>query len=134
MAAYDRVKQTIGRRKGKGYAECAVFNDYYSDYEKMIITFVEAALQRANIHATEIYMEDMDDTHIVLCVKELDVGSGEQIENHYTIRYFDDDMAVGYLLLLYVLYRLEDYCSIRLGWGVCKVEGCGTLRWTSLDN
>lgn len=110
------------------------FNDYYSDYEKMIITFVKAVLQRANIHATEIYMEDMDDTHIVLCVKELDVDSGEQIENHYTIRYFDDDMAVGYLLLLYVLYRMEDYCSIRLGWGVCKVEGCGTLRWTSLDN
>ena len=90
--------------------------------------FIRAVLQRANVHATEIYVEDMDETDIFLRVKELGTDSRKQIEMSYTIRYFDDDMAKGCLLLLYVLYRDGDFCSERLGIGVCKIEGGNTYQ------
>lgn len=110
--------------------------EFYDEYgcEEWVAAFADAALQRAGIKATEIYAVDMDEHDISLRVKELDTASGRAIENNYTIRYFDDDRAVGYLLLLYVLYREEGYYGVRLGFGVCKVEGCDTLQCAPLDS
>ena len=110
--------------------------DFYDEYgcEEWVAAFADAALRRAGIKATEIYVEDMDEYDISLRVRELDTASGRTIENSYTIRYFDDDMAVGYLFLLYVLYRDGDHYSERLGIGACKITSGNTSECVPMEN
>ena len=92
----------------------------WSKWEELLI---EVVLEHANIKAEKIYAEDMDNEEITVRVKEMNVESGECMENTYIIRYFEDTAIRECFMFAYFFYLLEEYDMTLLD------NGAYQIRW-----
>ena len=100
-----------------------IFNDEFEWEYDWVEAFSKAVLEHANIKATEIYAEEMDEDYITLWVTEQDAASSECIAVQYLLYYVDAVESLHRnLLFFYILYQPEgDYSTVR-DYGAYQIE------------
>lgn len=92
----------------------------WGDWEE---PYIKAIFEHAEIKATEIYAEDVEDyEQIILWVKELDPNSGELDEKKYYIRFFEECAISGCLMFAHFLWEVDNCNMTLIDQGIYQVH------------